>query len=109
MMDLIFQFLGDYVLVRIEGNQVYLSNSSQGNIRAPINGLKLSYEGVIKEFPDLKDTSSWKEVAIVRFKEKLSSMESEDERAIYLIEDLRQHGYKPMFKQKVGFRREIIK
>ena len=108
MIDLVFHFGADVVLVKIDGTNVLFGNSSQGGQIAPIQNLKLSKSGVIKEFPDLKDNANWHEEAAKRFKEKIKSLKSEDERAEYIIEDLKKFGYTPRFKQRRGCRVEKI-
>ena len=109
MIDLIFYFSTEIVFIRIRGNSIMFANSISGSIWCPIDGLKISMEGACKEFPDLKGKDNWKEEAIRRFKEKIINLKSEEEVAKYLIEDLRRFGYTPKFKQRAGFRREIIK
>ena len=108
MIDIIFELAGAYVLVRIEGTRITFANSMFGAFMAPIEGLKLSQKGVIKEFPDLENNPEWNKIAIERFKEKIKAFLSEEERATYIVEDFRAYGYKPMFKQKSGFRREVL-
>jgi len=105
MIDIMFEFVGDYILVRINGNNITFGNTAYGNQMASIDGLKLSQEGAIKEFPDLKDRSDWREEAIKRFKEKITLMSSEPEIEAYIISDLRKYGYKPLYKQRQGFRK----
>ena len=109
MIDIIFYHGTEIAFVRVIGNHVQFATSMFGSIMAPIDGLKLSYAGVIKEHPDLKDNDNWKDEAINRFKDYVSSLQSEKEIADYLVEDLRKHGYIPKFKQVQGFRKEILK
>lgn len=109
MIDLIFHLGSEIILVRIEGNRIMLGNTIYGGQMATIDGLQLSYEGVIKEFPDLKGESNWKKEAIFRFKNKINEMKNEDEIAEYIIEDLKKYGYVPKLKQKKGFRMEKIR
>lgn len=109
MIDIIMEFGGDTILVKVNGNTVELGNTNQGNKLATIEGLQLNKQGVLKEFPDLKDDLDWKPKAIQRFKDKIRSFNTEEERANYVIEDLRKHGYRPKAKQKAGFRVEKIR
>lgn len=109
MIEVIFYFGTEIAMVRIRGNRVTLCSSTQGNVEATIDGLKLSKPGVIKEFPDLKDKEDWKEQAIIRFKQKIKDFKNEEAVAEYLIEDLRKFGYIPKYKQIQGFRRVAIK
>ena len=109
MIQLIFFQGNDIVLIQIRGNHITFCNSVFGAQEAPIDGLKLSYDGALKEYPDLKDRPDWKEEVIKRFKTKIKEMRSEDEIANYIIEDLRKYGFEPKHKLKQGFRRESIK
>ncbi len=109
MRTILFGFGSDKILVSINGNEVYFSNTSFGTLKAPIENLNISKEGVIKEFPDLEDDLEWKIKAIKKFKEKIISLKTEKEKADYIIEDLRKFGYIPEQIQKVGFRPKKIK
>lgn len=100
---------GSKVLVIIKNNELYFGNTSFGRQLATIEGLQLSYAGVIKEFPDLKENPNWRLEAIKRLKEKVRSFKLEEEQADYVIEDLRKHYFVPLFKQKQGFRMEKVK
>ena len=70
--------------------------------------MNISKEGVEKEFPDLEGDVEWRKKAIERFKKKIFDFKTEEERAEYIIEDLRKFGYIPERKQKEGFRPEKI-
>ena len=109
MIEIIFYFGTEIVMVRIRGNHVTFCTSTNGNVEATIEGIKLSKAGVIKEFPDLKDRDDWKVEAINRFKDKIRAFTTEEAVAEYVIEDLKKFGYVPKFKQKQGFRRMAIK
>ena len=109
MIDLLFQFANEFILVRIEGSKVLFSNTAFGNKMTTIDGLKLDYKGVCREFPDLETNPDWKKIAIERFKNKINGMSSEEDISNYIIEDLRKHGYIPKSKQRKGFRIEKIK
>lgn len=104
MIEIIFQFGGEIILVKIEGNNVYFGNTTYGARMATIDGIKLSHAGVIKEFPDLEDDENWREEAIKRFKEKIKSCKKEQEIADYVITDLKEHGYIPKRLQINGKR-----
>jgi len=99
----VFQFGNETIEIRIDGINVYF-RTSQLNQFATIDGLKLDKIGVIKEFPDLKDNKDWRMEAIKRFKEKIKEMDTETERVKYIVEDLSNFGYKPLYIQKKGFR-----
>ena len=106
---LIFRLGPEIVEVRVEGSNIQFRNSQSNGMFTTIDGLQLNKTGVIKEFPDLKDKENWQSIARERFKEKVKSMETEMERANYIIEDLKKYGYKPLYIQRKGFRVEKLK
>lgn len=108
MIEIIMERGTEYIMIRINGINITFSNTTFGNVATDISGLKLDYAGCIREFPDLELRDDWKEESIKRFKEKIKSLKTEDERAEYLIEDLKKHGYISKFKWKQGFRREVL-
>lgn len=99
----------EYILIMIDGARVEFSNTAYGAVKTSIEGLALSKAGVEKEFPDLVGDVNWRNKAIARFKEKIELMNSERERADYLIDDLKKVGYKPLKMQIKGFRPQNIK
>lgn len=101
MIGIIFQYGSEVVKVDICGKNIIFTT---GMMKATIEGLKLDYNGVCKEFPDLAIEQDWRKIAIERFKEKMANMKTEKERAEYLIQDLRKVGYIPLYIQKGGFR-----
>lgn len=101
---IVFQYASEFVEVRIIDTQVLFRTSQTGSMFATIDNLKLSRDGVMKEFPDLSNNPLWKEEGIKRFKEKIMSFRTEDERVNYIIEDLKKHGYVPRHKQRTGWR-----
>jgi len=107
MIGAVLTLADDVVEVRVDGNNVIFRTGIMP-MWATIDGLSLSYEGVIREFPDLKDEINWKKIATERFKDKIRSFKTEDEKLNYVIEDLKKHGYKPKLKQKAGFRPSMI-
>ena len=109
MITIIFNFANEKILISINGNQVYFSSTAFGAQKSPIEGLKLDYSGVCREFPDLEIEDNWNGIAIKRFKEKLKSFKTEKQIADYLIEDLRKFGYVPESIQEGGFRPRRIK
>ena len=104
MIDLLFYFGNELILIRIDKNVVLFGNTQYGNRLASIDGIKLNKEGSIKEFLDLKDDSKWKEKTIQRFKEKINKFNSEKEIAKYIIDDLKKFGYVPKAMQVMGHR-----
>lgn len=104
MIEIIFYYGSEVILVRVNGNKIEFGNSAYGNKLATIEGINLDKNGVVKEFPDLKDRNDWRSEAIRRFKEHISKFNSEDEKADYIIRELSTKGYIPKYKQKAGFR-----
>lgn len=88
----------------INGSDIKFGNTLFGTQLADISGMKLDYPGVIREFPDLETDDNWKEKAIVRFKEHINSLKSEDERCDYIIKELEGCGYVAKTKRRNGFR-----
>ncbi len=103
MIDLILKFGTEVIQVRIQDGNIFF-RTSQFTQFADIAGIKLNKVGVIKEFPDLKDKKDWQEIARQRFKEKISKMKTERERANYIIKDLEKYGYVPLYERRDGFR-----
>ena len=104
MIELMFGFGTEKVLVIVNGNDIRFSQTNQGNQQATIDGLKLDYNGVIREHPDLEVREDWREEAIKRFKKKIDGFNSNKEIAKYIIEDLKKYGYKPVLLQEEGHR-----
>jgi len=109
MITLIFGFASDKILITIDENSVRFGNTSYGAVTANIDGLKLDYNGVCREHPDLETDDEWQTKAALRFKEKIKSLKTEEEKAQYLIKDLRNHGYIPEQMQRKGHRPEKLK
>ena len=109
MIEIIFYYGGEIILVRVHGKEVYFSNSAYGNKFSTIDGLHLDKDGTIKQFPDLKEDPNWRKTAISRFKEYIDEMDNEEDIADYIIGELRSKGYLPKYKQKKGFRPITIK
>ncbi len=103
MIGIIFQFANQMTEVRIDGNNIYFRDQKSGGF-GTIECLQLNRTGVIKEFPDLKDNKNWKEEAIKRFKEKIKSLDTENQKMKYIVKDLQGHGYIPRYIQKPGHR-----
>jgi GTP1/Obg family GTP-binding protein len=109
MIEILFKFASEVIYVRVDKTNVYFMTNNTGRAYATIDNLQLNYAGVCKEHPDLVDAKDWREQVINRFKEKIKNMKTEDESVQYLIEDLSKFGYKPLWKQKQGFRAEKLK
>ena len=108
MIGVIFMFASDMVEVRVDGNHI-LFRSGMHPGWSTIEGLQLSYDGVCKEFPDLKGEINWKEQAVERFKDKIAGFQSDDKKMDYIMKDLKKYGYVPKYYQKGGHRRKRIK
>lgn len=106
MIGIIFYFGSELLMVTIKGNAVTFTKDG---MQSGIDGLRLSKEGVNKEFPDLKDNPAWREEAIKRFKDKIKNFGSEDKVKEYLIKEMNKFGYTAKYIQKQGFRVEAIK
>jgi len=103
-----FDIGGQRIIVRVIGNSV-LFIDLQNNIMSPIEGLNLNKQGVEKEFPDLKGDEEWKQKAIQRFVDKVKSFQTEKEKMDWIIEELKEMGYTPLFIQREGFRPQKIR
>lgn len=108
MIGVIFQLGGEVIETRIEGTQVYFRSSTYGTNFVPFDNLYLSKEGVLQEFPDLEGDEFWKMKAVQRFKEEMKRLGNEEKICKYLIDDLRKYGYVAKYKQKSGFRPEVL-
>jgi len=108
MIGAVFKFGSEIVEVRVKDKNVFFRTSQHIEF-GDIDGLKLNKVGVLREFPDLKDKEDWQKQAKERFKDKIKKMKTERERINYVIEDLRKHGYEPMYEQQSGFRPRKIK
>jgi len=104
----VFEYAAEPVEVRVIGTNILFRTMTSGGW-ITIDNIKLNYSGVVREFPDLEKDDDWKEKAIERFKDKIKKFNTEMERANYITEDLRKHGYIPRFRQRAGFRPEKIK
>jgi len=108
MIVLIMEFGTDVIMISIDGNDIRFGNSNQGIYTTTIEGLRLDYKGVCKEFPDLIENANWKDEAIKRFKAHIKLLKTEDEKAKYIVEDLQRYGYIFKYKQRAGFRPQKI-
>jgi len=111
MINITFLFGNQIIEVKIIGSEIYFAEVRGAKaIFVPIEKLKLSVAGILKEFPDLAELSEGdiKIEGIKRFKEKMRKMDSEENIAGYIIKDLTQYGYVPKLYQKNGFRPQIL-
>jgi len=100
---IIFDYASEPIEVRVEGVNI-LFRTAQSGYFATIDGIKLDYVGVCREFPDLENASDWQKQAVERFKKKIMEFKTEMARAEYIISDLKKFGYVPMYMQQKGFR-----
>lgn len=98
-----FKFAGELLEVVIDGNNIMFMDVSTGMITTP-EGLRISKDGVIKEFPDLEKNEDWKKEAIKRLKDHIKTFPTLDKKLDYVKDELVKDGYTPLFKQKAGFR-----
>ena len=104
--DLIYYYGKEIILVRLlDGSLAFAKVQGQNIQFAPLEGLKFSESGMLKEMPELKNLpfDEMKKKAIQRIKEKIKSMK-EAEQVEYLKDDLGKHGYLLKFVHKQGFR-----
>lgn len=109
MMEILFNRANEVVIVRIAGHKVEFGNTVFGAKLATIDGLKLDYNGAIREFPDLTDDVEWRAKAIERFKEHIKTLDNESAIGKYCIEELKKHGYVATTYQKQGGRAVKLK
>jgi GTP1/Obg family GTP-binding protein len=98
-----FQLGQDLIQVVVRGNELMFYDISTGTITT-IEGLKLDFSGVIKEFPDLKDEDEWRKKAIERLKTHMKKFDKEMDKLNYVKNELVKFGWKALYFQKAGFR-----
>lgn len=109
MIKTTFSLGSDMIETIIDGNTIKFFDVSTGTITT-IEGIRIDKSGSLKEFPDLKNNEDWKRIVIERFKTKFKSFNNENEANNYVIDELQKFGgYKPLYKQRKGFRPEKIK
>jgi len=109
MIIIYLQLVSSIFAIKVENNRVGFQEVKSLNnypLFYPIEKIKLSIGGIIKEFPELKDKKAKeiREEGIKRFKEKLLSFNNEIEIAKYVVKDLSKHGYELKAYHKRGFR-----
>jgi len=106
-MELTFQLGNEIIIVRIMGRSILFSDSHTNFQQFfPIEGLKFSREGILKEHPDLKNLSDgeMRIEAIKRFKEHVRNLGGENEIKKYITDELEGCGYSLILIKKEGFR-----
>lgn len=107
MLSILFKLGTQLIEVKVIPPEVYFAEvKGHKGVFVPIDRLKLSRNGIIKEFPDLAsyDEEDMKREAIKRFKAKIAKMDKIEEIGKYIINELRPYGYIPTVWQKNGFR-----
>ena len=112
MRDLVFEFGTELIAIQINNKQLQFCKL-QGGVHkyAPIEGLKLSVSGILKEFPELrnKPKEEMRKIAIKRFKTHINTLTTEEQIQEYLKNDLAKHGYKLRYLRRAGFRQKKVK
>jgi len=104
MIEILFEQGSETILVVIRGKEIRFGSTVYGVQMADISGLKLNHEGVVKEFPDLENREDWKKEVVLRFKDHIKNLNSEEEICEYIIEELEKQGYKGKTKMRKGHR-----
>jgi hypothetical protein len=106
-MELTFQLGNEMILVRILNRNITFA-TAQTNFQhfVPIDCLRLSKDGILKEHPDLKNLSDGKirQEGLKRFKEHINNLGGEEKIKDYVVEELRKSGYVLKIIKKEGFR-----
>ncbi len=100
-----FQFGNDMIECILDGNNLMFMDISTGMITTP-EGLRISKDGVTKQFPDLRNDDEWKKKAIERLKEHMKKFDTGEKKLSYIKGELVRYGYTPLFKQRAGWRPE---
>jgi len=106
-MRIIFELGGEVVIVKVMGHHILFANSTTNFQQfAPIDGLVLKKDGIIKEFPDLEgwEPGLMRKEAIRRFKEKIKTLDTEPKIQEYVIKEFTNMGWTLKTIQKEGFR-----
>jgi len=98
-----FKLGGDITVIIIKQNDILFQDLGTGTT-APLQGLKLNKDGVIKEHPDLKDNPDWRKISIERLRKHIAEYKTELDRLIYVKDELRKFGYTEMSYQRAGHR-----
>jgi len=104
LIGVIFKFGSETIEVRIDGTNVLFKTGMFGGAFVPIENLKLSKSGAIKESPELKDDPDWRKKIIKKFKKKVEEEKTEEARMKYIVNDLSKYNYIPLYIQRKGHR-----
>ena len=111
-MQLYFELAGEALIIKIDKHNLFFGTTTDGNLTfAPFEGLKLSKEGIIKEFPDLvdKELGEMRAEATKRFKQHIKELDTLDNIKSYIIKEFTNMGYKLNMIQRDGFRPVRVK
>lgn len=103
MINSILEFAGKVIEVKVENGNLSFKSDNLGGYY-PIENIKLSKDGCIKEHPDLKDNPEWRTESIKRLKEHISKINDDNKIMDYVIFELCKIGYNFLSKQRSGFR-----
>jgi len=98
---------GDVVVLKVIGRDIIFGSISGGKMQyAPLEGLKFSIAGIVKEFPDLKGKplDHIRREGLECFKKHFWALASWEAKKNYLRKDLEGHGYKMVMQQLPGQR-----
>ncbi|UCD20530.1 MAG: hypothetical protein JSW08_01995 [archaeon] len=113
MINLVFRGGGTILVVSIKPDgELWFGQQMGGFVKyAPIEGLKLNWAGIIKEFPDLEDkpAEEAQKIAIQRFKKKLKEQKTEKQKIAFVRKEMAECGYTLEVIQKKGFRPRRVK
>lgn len=101
----VFELAGEQSEIVVDQNNLLFKEGGSNTITT-LEGLQLNKSGVLKEFPDLKDNPEWKKIAIERLKNHVKNIEGEKKKLDYIKVELTKFGWKPLFRQRAGFRPE---
>jgi len=76
MIDIMFRKLAEKVLIRVTGKKLSFAKvQGQGLYWSSIEGLKFSVDGILKEYPDLKEKTNKEvlEIGKQRFKDYIKN------------------------------------
>lgn len=83
------------ILIRVDGNDILIATpetSGGGNVRFYPIKQSFQYNRVIKTYPELKESSSWRDKMDAIFKKKLNEFKTETDKAKYVIKEFEQQG-----------------
>jgi len=106
-MKIVFHFGDEMLIVKVLGQNILFSNSTTNFTQyAPIEGIGLKKEGILKLFPDLEglEPGEMRVEAIKRFKEHIKSLATQDKIKEYIINEFISMGYTLKMVLREGFR-----